>query len=43
MPYVDDSIDVMLKHVYRLWGFPVILEWVSAEGSVKKFYRCPKE
>ncbi|MBI4356456.1 MAG: SpoVR family protein [Gammaproteobacteria bacterium] len=40
---LDASYDVMLKHVHRLWGFPVMLEWIAQDGSVKKVYRCPKE
>ena len=31
-----DSADEVLKHVTRLWGFPVHLESVGGDGEVKR-------
>lgn len=33
----------VIKHVHRLWGFPVILETVNDAGEVIKSERCPEE
>jgi spore cortex formation protein SpoVR/YcgB (stage V sporulation) len=37
---LDQNTDEMLKHIYRLWGFPVKLESVSPEGVVIATYEC---
>lgn len=33
----------VLKHVHRLWGFPVVLETVNLAGEVVQSERCPEE
>ncbi|ODN42364.1 SpoVR family protein [Piscirickettsia litoralis] len=40
-PLDDKSTQEILKHVYRLWNFPVILESVATDGKVVKTYHCP--
>ncbi|MBS3798566.1 SpoVR family protein [Pseudoalteromonas sp. BDTF-M6] len=36
-----DSKDEVLKHLHRLWGFPVRLEQENADGSIVKLSSCP--
>ncbi|QGP55587.1 SpoVR family protein [Piscirickettsia salmonis] len=40
-PLDNKSAHEMLKHVYRLWNFPIILEAITPEGKVIKTYHCP--
>lgn len=40
-PLDETSAQEVLKHFYSLWGFEVILESVSPEGTVLKVFRCP--
>ncbi|MBY0377500.1 MAG: SpoVR family protein, partial [Gammaproteobacteria bacterium] len=40
-PLDEASTQEVLKHFHYLWGFDVILESVSAEGTVRKIFRCP--
>jgi len=35
------SANEMLKHIYRLWGFPVHLESLNAAGEIKETFHCP--
>jgi spore cortex formation protein SpoVR/YcgB (stage V sporulation) len=37
---LDKSIDEVLKHVVRLWGFDVRLETVNEAGSITHVYEC---
>lgn len=37
-----DTTDEVLKHLYRLWGFKVILESHAADGTVTEIASCPK-
>lgn len=37
------TTEEMLKHVYRLWGFPIILECINSQGDVVNTYRCPED
>jgi spore cortex formation protein SpoVR/YcgB (stage V sporulation) len=39
---LDSSYDEVLKHVYRLWGFDVILEEVKDTGHREILSTCPK-
>ncbi|KOO16800.1 SpoVR family protein [Vibrio xuii] len=39
---LDDSYDEVLKHLYRLWGFDVILEEVKETGRREILSTCPK-
>jgi len=39
---LDDSYDEVLKHMYRLWGFDVILEEVKESGRREILGTCPK-
>lgn len=39
---LDESYDEVLKHVYRLWGFDVILEEVKDTGHRETLATCPK-
>ncbi len=36
-----ESKDEVLKHLHRLWGFPVRLEQENADGSIVKLGTCP--
>ncbi|WP_026959962.1 SpoVR family protein [Aliagarivorans taiwanensis] len=36
-----DSLDEVLKHLHRLWGFEVVLEQVNPSGKVEILGRCP--
>jgi len=40
-PLAADSAQEVLKHIYRLWGFPVHLESVAANGDVTARFHCP--
>lgn len=40
-PLDEESALQVLKHFHSLWGFDVILESVSSEGTVLKILRCP--
>lgn len=40
-PLAKETVDV-LKYLHFLWGFPVRLETVDHEGSVKKVYQYPE-
>jgi len=37
---LDKSIDEVLKHVVRLWGFDVRLETISEENSIINIFEC---
>lgn len=37
---LDKSIDEVLKHVVRLWGFDVCLETLSESNSIINFFEC---
>lgn len=37
------SKDEVMKHLYRLWGFDVILQQEDAEGELVEIARCPKK
>jgi stage V sporulation protein R len=37
---MDKSIDEVLKHVVRLWGFDVRLETVNETGSITRIFEC---
>jgi len=39
-PLLDKSEEVM-RHVYRLWGFPVHLDSVDPSGQTTAQYQCP--
>lgn len=39
---LGENIDEMLKHLYRLWGFEVILESENEAGKISEITRCPK-
>lgn len=39
---LDNSYEEVLKHVYRLWGFDVILEEVKDTGHREILSTCPK-
>ena len=39
---LDNSYDEVLKHLYRLWGFDVILEEVKESGRREILGTCPK-
>jgi len=36
-----ESAQEVLKHIYRLWGFPVHVESVNAAGDVTERFHCP--
>jgi len=38
---INEKAQDVLKHVYRLWGFPVRLESVTPDGEVTAMYQCP--
>ena len=40
-PLEPQSTLEILKHIYKLWGFPVRLEFVSEEGSITLIGACP--
>ncbi|MFY2508331.1 SpoVR family protein [Vibrio pectenicida] len=39
---LDDSYEEVLKHLYRLWGFDIILEEVKESGRREILTSCPK-
>lgn len=41
-PLNEDTGEV-LKHLYTLWGFPVVLLSLDDEGNTVKRYQCPAE
>ncbi|MCF2908010.1 SpoVR family protein [Pseudoalteromonas sp. DL2-H2.2] len=42
VPLADSKKEV-LKHLYRLWGFPVKLEELQDDGTVATLGQCPQE
>ncbi len=40
-PLADDASEV-IKHVHKLWGFPVKLETLSEDGSITLTHTCPE-
>ncbi|AZZ97732.1 SpoVR family protein [Pseudoalteromonas sp. R3] len=42
VPLADSKKEV-LKHLYRLWGFPVKLEELQDDGTVNILGQCPQE
>ncbi|KAF7786593.1 hypothetical protein PRUB_a1210 [Pseudoalteromonas rubra] len=42
VPLADSKKEV-IKHLYRLWGFPVKLEELQDDGSVSILGQCPQE
>lgn len=40
---LDEHVDEMLKHIYRLWGFPVLLESVATDGTVTASYHLSEK
>ncbi|WP_125716381.1 SpoVR family protein [Pseudoalteromonas rubra] len=42
VPLADSKKEV-LKHLYRLWGFPVKLEELQDDGTVTTLGQCPQE
>ena len=40
---LHDSVDQVLKHVHRLWGYNVVLESEDTKGKILKTYECKKE
>lgn len=39
---LDDSYEEVLKHVYRIWGFDVVLQEVKDTGHRETLATCPK-
>jgi spore cortex formation protein SpoVR/YcgB (stage V sporulation) len=39
---LGDTTNEVLKHLHRLWGFPVRLESVDENGRVEQVAECPK-
>lgn len=39
---LSDTTPEVLKHLYTLWGFDVVLESVTPVGNFVKTYRCPE-
>ena len=37
------TLSEVLKHLYRLWGFPVKLDSIDSDGEVTTLDRCPRE
>ncbi len=37
---LTDNCEELLKHLYRLWGFPIHLKSIAADGTVDKVYQC---
>ena len=42
-PLEEVSAQEILKHVYRLWGFPVRLESCGPDGGILKTFHCPPD
>lgn len=40
---LDNEAHEVLKHVYRLWGFPVKLESVDTDGEITQTLYCPPD
>ncbi|NND61010.1 MAG: SpoVR family protein [Gammaproteobacteria bacterium] len=40
-PLADDTMAEMIRHVHRLWGFPVRLECADENGDYKVIASCP--
>jgi spore cortex formation protein SpoVR/YcgB (stage V sporulation) len=40
-PLDEESTEKVLHYFHSLWGFDVVLESVSAEGTILKIFRCP--
>ena len=40
-PLDEESTEKVLHYFHSLWGFDVVLESVSDEGTVLKIFRCP--
>jgi stage V sporulation protein R len=38
---IGKSCDEVLKHLYTLWKFPVVLKVIDSEGQVTATYQCP--
>lgn len=38
----EHSTKEVMKHLYKLWGFPIKLETVSEDGTVTLTHRCPE-
>jgi len=38
---LGDSIEQMLKHLYRVWGFEVKLEQKNTDGEIETLATCP--
>lgn len=41
-PLAEKSANEVLKHLYKLWGFPVKLETVLEDGTVALTHSCPE-
>ncbi len=41
VPMGDNTLEV-LKHLYTLWKFPVVLQTVDAQGQIRAEYHCPQ-
>jgi spore cortex formation protein SpoVR/YcgB (stage V sporulation) len=41
-PLAEKSTEQVLKHLYKLWGFPVKLETVLEDGAVALTHTCPE-
>lgn len=37
---LDSNTDVLIRHIQRLWGFPVRLHSVDSNGTVQKIYQA---
>ncbi len=38
---LGDSSNEVLKHLYKLWGFPIKLETMGEDGQAHLLYQCP--
>lgn len=38
---MGDNTNEVLKHLYTLWKFPVVLQAVDSQGQIKTEYHCP--
>jgi spore cortex formation protein SpoVR/YcgB (stage V sporulation) len=41
MPLQEQEAQEVMKHLYRLWQFPVKLETLDENGNVTLIYKCP--
>ena len=39
---LHEETSIVMKHLYRLWGFPVRLETVNANGEIIETLQCPE-